>query len=470
MKNQFNANQKVAVYHTDGPSLVLAGPGSGKTFVLTNRILNLVKNNVRSPEEILVITFTRAAANEMKERYLKLVAEDGLNIKNTPNFGTFHSIFFEILRDSFGYKIDSLLNKEEEIEFLKEAIKDNSLKNIKEENINDILKDIKDYKLSIEREEKFIPKILNKSLFNKIYYNYQMIISDNKRLDFNDMIFECDRLLTKNVQVLKQYQNKYKYILIDEFQDINKLQYNLVKKLCKNKNLFVVGDDDQSIYRFRGSHPKVMTDFLKDYKKAKIVNLNENYRCAKLIVKLSKLVIDNNKERFKKDLNANRNMLGSVELKSFIDSKQENEYIINLIKKYHNEGTRYSDMAILYRTNILSTSISSYLNNNKINYTIKSDNKDENKTNINRDSVNLMTFHLSKGLEFKVVFIIDANDGLIPHKKSIKDKDLETERRLFYVGMTRAKDNLHIFFTTRRFGKNYKPSRFIIEAIGGQNG
>ena len=213
-----------------------------------------------------------------------------------------------------------------------------------------------------------------------------------------------------------------------------------------------------------------MTDFLKDYKKAKIVNLNENYRCAKLIVKLSKLVIDNNKERFKKDLNANRNMLGSVELKSFIDSKQENEYIINLIKKYHNEGTRYSDMAILYRTNILSTSISSYLNNNKINYTIKSDNKDENKTNINRDSVNLMTFHLSKGLEFKVVFIIDANDGLIPHKKSIKDKDLETERRLFYVGMTRAKDNLHIFFTTRRFGKNYKPSRFIIEAIGGQNG
>lgn len=610
MKRQFNENQSLAVAWINGPCLVLAGPGSGKTFVLVNRILNLIRNGV-DPESILIITFTRAAANEMKERFKKLLFEEKVSCKSLPTFGTFHSVFYEILKEDFGYTNDSLISDLEEKRAIFELIERRKDLNVTADTISNILTDIKAYRLSLEREESFKPRYVSERLFNELYKGYTEKLFNLKKLDFFDMIGKCFELLSMHKEVLKRYQERYKYILIDEFQDINKSQYDIVKLLCKNKNLFVVGDDDQSIYRFRGSQPRVMRDFLSDYKGAKIIKLNENYRCAKVIVKFSKLVIDHNVERFNKDLVAKRDDIGKLEIKAFIDSVGENEYIIEKIREYYRRGIKYSDMAVLYRTNLLSSAISQSLNKNNIPYILKGEentlydnfavkdiisylkvaigltdsedflriankplryisrdsigyndanidsvikyysgkdfmykslskfkydlhnikklitplairyirskvgydeylkeyvkkkgldideiidildtfeedsighndikefldfiNKDSTKNDkkIDEDAISLMTFHLSKGLEFKVVFIIDANDLLIPHKKSIKENDIETERRLFYVGMTRAKDFLHIFFTSRRFGKNFKASRFILEAIGGKDG
>ena len=607
-----NVNQQQAIGHGDGPCLVLAGPGSGKTFVLTNRVLNLIDVMNVNPENILVITFTRAASLEMQQRFLGIIKNNKLSISAMPKFGTFHSVFYDVLKNDFGYNSKSLLNLSDEKIFLSEVLEHYKIRKKGFDYILNVLSDIKHYKLALEREEKFIPKYLSSRMFYKVLCDYQEKLFNNKKLDFSDMISKCYELLVSDNSVLDYYQKKYKYVLIDEFQDINKLQYDLVKLICKSKNLFVVGDDDQSIYKFRGSHPKVMVDFLKDFKRAKVINLNENYRCAKQIVKFSKLVIDHNKERFDKNLVSNRDEVGRLEIKSFVDSTEENKYIIGTIKKYFRQGKKLSDMAILYRTNLLSNSIKMSLNRSGINYVVKGEDKNiyehfaikdiisylrlsigkfnasdlisiankplryisrdsikykntsiddlivyykdkeyilqnvykfKNDLNVvkrnitplairyirkniaydkylkeycrmndfdydeieeildafeeeaihyknieefikyiddckdkkvvnevNSEAVNLMTFHLSKGLEFDTVFIIDSNDGLIPHKKSIKENDLETERRLFYVAMTRAKNNLHIFFTIRRFGKDFKPSRFIVEAIGGQNG
>lgn len=611
MEKKISKTQKDAIHHGDGPCIVLSGPGSGKTFVLTNRVLNLITDYDVSPSNILVITFTRAAANEMKDRFLKLLKDNKLSISEVPNFGTFHSIFFEILKSEFGYNSNSLLNETEERSIISEILESNKKKHVTSDTINTYIKEIKRYKLYSEREERFIPRCISTREFNKVYNEYQEKLFDYKKLDFSDMISKCQELLSIHRDVLKKYQDQYTYILIDEFQDINKMQYELVKMICKSRNLFVVGDDDQSIYKFRGSHPRVMDDFIKDYRGAKKIYLTENYRCARKIVKFSKLVIDNNRDRFEKDLKTNRIEAGKLEIKAFVDSVEENKYIIELIKKYMREGINLSDMAILYRTNLLSNSIKSDLARSGIYYRVKGEdnslydnfavkdivaylkysinyddseslirisnkplryisrdairyngskiddlikyyqNKDYVLKNLLRlkkdltiinenitalairyirvnmsydkylieycrnndidyedieetldafeedaigyntiseflnhiekrddqckldesiDALNLMTFHLSKGLEFKVVFVVDANDGLIPHKKSIRENDIETERRLFYVAMTRAKDNLHIFFTIRRFGKNFKASRFIIEAVGGQNG
>ena len=469
-----NINQEIAIRHGNGPCLVVAGPGSGKTYVLTNRVLNLIDSLGVNPENILVITFTRAAANEMRQRFINLVKEKFGTIDNMPKFGTFHSVFYDILKSNFGYAGNSLLNSDEEKKLLSEVIYKHRKLKVSHDFINNVLKDIKYYKLSLEKNEKFVPNSMDKRKFLRVYQDYQEKLFYNKKLDFSDMIFKCYELLKSNKKILAYYQKQFKYILIDEFQDINRIQYDLVRLVCKSKNIFVVGDDDQSIYSFRGSQPGIMTDFLKDYKNTKIINLNENYRCARQIVKFSKLVIDCNKERFDKNLVSNRKELGQLEIKAFVDASEENNYIVSLIKKYRRLGIKLSDMAILYRTNILANSIKAYLDKYNISYKVKKEdnNVDDHVTlggneKTDRDSVNLMTFHLSKGLEFDTVFIIDANDGLIPHKKTIRENDLETERRLFYVAMTRAKNNLHIFFTTRRFGKDFKPSRFILEPLGG---
>lgn len=603
-----NKNQKIAIEHNNGPMLVLAGPGSGKTFVLTRRIKYLIENKKINPENILVITFTRASANEMKDRFVKLCMEDGLKLNSLPSFGTFHSIFFDILKKEFGYSNDSLVKEEDENKIILEILEEEKNININENTISSIKSDIKNYKIGIEKGEKVLPKYLSQNTFKKFYEKYKIKMFDIKKLDFHDMIDVCSEMLKKHKDILKKYQDKFKYILIDEFQDINKEQYELVKLLSKNKNIFAVGDDDQSIYKFRGSRPKVMKDFLKDYISAKKVILNNNYRCANNIVRFSKNIINYNKERFSKDLVSNRENNGIINIKSFNDSKDENEYIVSKIREYIKHYNKYSDIAILFRTNLLSLSLLSdlskynipfiikdkqnsifnnfvikdiisylkiisnnytssnfinvmnkpirYISRNAVNYqntsfssikyfyksndyvlknVIKFENDiiyakkiitplaikyirekmgyddylikiskekgfnidelldildeleeiaikynkienfinyienidkiENNKTTDNENSVRLMTFHLSKGLEFNNVFIIDANEGLIPHKKSIQLQDIETERRLFYVAITRAKDNLDILFTKRRNGKNYAPSRFIKEGL-----
>ena len=606
---KFNKNQELAVKHVNGPCMVLAGPGSGKTFVLTNRIKNLIFDEGIDPSYILVITFTRAAALEMKNRFLDLVKGEG-GLFEIPTFGTFHSIFYDILKDDFGYNSESLIDNNEDRIIIYDVLAKFYKNNATESIVNNFITEVQNYKLAKEQNISYHPVNFKNGVFKKLYKEYDRKLFHSKKLSFSDMINKCYELLKDNKRVLRKYQDKYKYILIDEFQDINLSQYEIIKLICKSKNIFVVGDDDQSIYKFRGSKPSVLNDFKKDYRKAKIIYLTENYRCAKKIVQLSKKTIDFNIDRFTKNLQSNRDEIGNVEIKSFIDAKDEMEYVVNAINSYKRKGILCNDIAILYRTNILANSIKGYLSNHNISFEIKGGNNNvydnfaikdilsylklaikanepENliriinkpfrgisrdnisiknfavedllknyknnqvllsninrlicdisiikksipalairyiRTNIGYDnylnrfcknkhidydevsdlldmfeeeairyknisdfikyiesskddnsvltdnSVKLMTFHSSKGLEFEVVFIIDANDGLIPHKKSIKDDDIETERRLMYVAMTRAKNDLHIYFTTRRFGKNYKISRFLIEAVGGNNG
>ena len=468
MNRKSNANQEKAINFKDGSCLVLSGPGSGKTFVLTNRVLTLITRYKVDPSNILVITFTKAAASEMEERFNKLANEFSINLISKPNFGTFHSIFFDILREGFDYKHDRTIKKSDANKFLTNIINDKMKLNLNQEIISSVLKDISIYKLSKESGEEFIPRSLSISKFLKVYNEFDKLMFDKKKLGFSDMIGMCQKLLLENKEVLKYYQRKFKYILIDEFQDINKSQYDIIKLICKSKNIFVVGDDDQSIYAFRGSSPGIMKSFLKDYRSSKVINLDINYRSVDNIVRHSRKLIERNIDRFNKDLVANNKNIGKFTVKGFIDSRDENKYIINCIQQYIKLGISLDNIAILYRTNVLPYAIISDLNKANIPFNIKESKKNANEDikATNENKLSLMTFHMSKGLEYKVVFIIDANDGIVPHKKSIRSCDIETERRLFYVAMTRAKTDLHILFTIRRFGKNFKASRFILEAIG----
>lgn len=466
-----NVSQERAISFGTGPCLVVSGPGSGKTYVITNRIYNLITRFDIDPRNILIITFTHAAACEMRERFELLISSKGGRLVNKPIFGTFHSIFYDILRCDFGYSETSLLKDDEALRYVTRALEDNNLSNYI--NAAKALKLISDFKLAMERDEDYIPEIIDRRKFLVMYDKYERLLYEHRKLDFHDMITKCYELLKQDRKVLTKYQDRFKYILIDEFQDINRSQYDLVKLISKTKNIFVVGDDDQSIYSFRGSMPRVMKDFMNDYNKTTLINLNINYRSRDNIVKLSKAVINHNKKRFKKDLIAFDKNDGYIEVKKFIDSRDEDLYLIDSINKYKKMGYKLSDMAILYRTNQLSYTIINDLEKNNIRYRVKTSNdkhfasKEDDK---NIDSINLMTFHLSKGLEFKIVYIVDANDNIVPHKKSIKNDDVETERRLFYVAMTRAKTNLHIFVTNRRFGRVYRTSRFIHEMLGGKNG
>ena len=346
MEKKISINQEKAIRHGNGPCIVLSGPGSGKTFVLTNRILNLICEYGISPENILVITFTRAAANEMKSRFKILLRDNAIKLNDMPSFGTFHSIFFEILKNDFGYNNNSLLRDTDERVYLSEVLESDKNRKVTSDTITNIIKDIKSYKLHNEREERFTPKYLSVNEFRRIYNNYQEKLFNNKKLDFSDMIIKCGELLSIHSDVLTYYQERYKYILIDEFQDINKSQYDLVKMICRNRNLVVVGDDDQSIYKFRGSHPRVMNDFLKDYRGAKKIYLTDNYRCARKIVKFSKLVIDNNKDRFEKDLRAKRDDVGNLQIKAFVDND-----LFGRMKSAYERNELYRERKFLLQVN-----------------------------------------------------------------------------------------------------------------------
>ena len=201
-----NINQEQAISHGDGPCLVLAGPGSGKTYVLTNRLLNLIDVYNVNPENILVITFTRAAALEMQQRFIGIIKNNKLSIDSMPKFGTFHSVFYDVLKNDFGYNSKSLLNSGEEKIFLSEVLENYRIKNIGFDYISNILSDIKHYKLSLEREEKFIPKYISSKVFNKVLVDYQEKLFNNKKLDFSDMISKCYELLKKDDKTLDYYQ------------------------------------------------------------------------------------------------------------------------------------------------------------------------------------------------------------------------------------------------------------------------
>lgn len=611
--DNLNKEQKEAVLHVDGPCLVLAGAGSGKTKVLTTRIANLINNGVYSGN-ILAITFTNKAAKEMRDR-INLVVDE-----NYAFVGTFHSFGLKVIRENVEKlglsKNFTIMDSDDVNSIIKKVMKDLDL-NVKEYSpsyIKNKISFIKNEMLSDSEIEKFLVSPIDKVAI-KVYHEYESVLEKNNAIDFDDLLKLPVKLFTLNKDILLKYQEKFKYILIDEYQDTNEVQYKLVKMLAsKYRNLFVVGDVNQCIYGFRWSNYKNILNFEKDYPDAKSITLNQNYRSTNTILNAANSVIKNNIER--KEVNLYSNLGEGLKIKYFRgnDEKDEVHSVIEEIKKLLNEGYKYSDIAILYRTNAQSRNVEdgilklnwpykvvgSYyfykrkeikdllcylrlISNTKDDISLKriinvpkrgignksieeieivarAENKSmfevlskskelefkkliedlivdaknmdltelidtvleksgmkaelENEKSLEAEirlenlmefksitegyqnetgTVNLedfledisivadtadhkdddnvltlMTMHSAKGLEFKVVFLIGMEEGIMPHSMSLNDgKELEEERRLCYVAITRAKEKLYISNAKKRmlFGKTnvFPPSRFISE-------
>ena len=598
--------QEQAVRHTDGPMMVLAGPGSGKTFVITRRIAYMVSRAGIDPGHILVITFTKAAALEMEERFHKLCGDDGSDV----NFGTFHAVFLGILKECFHYNRSNILDEASKRYYLKEVLGGYPDVEDDETTIEDLLSAFSRLKNDGLPPENYDESkgLLKKEVFVDIYNEYHGILKAEHKLDFDDMVLDTFRLFKERPEILMNWQNRYRYILVDEFQDINPMQYRVVRMLAEpRRNLFIVGDDDQSIYGFRSADPGIMLGFPKDYPDAKRVTIKENFRSAPPIVDAALRLVGNNKARFFKKLKAKREGERSIFVNGFDERAQEAEAVCALIAGAH-PHMLYKDMALLFRTNsgaeyysralsgagipfylkekigsIFSGSIAqdmlamlafahgdkgrknflrfmnkplryirraaltgetvdlqAMLNDRsnkpaisneirKLKYqlegledmptyaalmyirkgmgyeqwvkqqaaaagkdaaeteeelaficdsareydsykewleSIAAYEKDlkESGREKDRDAVQLMTMHGSKGLEYKLVVLPDVNEGVTPQKKAKEDKEIEEERRIFYVAMTRARDKLFIFYQKKSAGAKLKPSRFLKEA------
>lgn len=604
----FNKSQQEAILHKDGPMLVLAGPGSGKTAVITQRTLNLIEEHHVNPANILVITFTRAAAQEMKHRFLRLAGKE----KSHVTFGTFHAVFFMVLKYAYHFESSNIVTEEQRYQFMREIISYHHLE-YQDENefIGEILGEISKVKNERIPLDHFYSSHCGEEIFRKIYTAYVRRMQQNRLIDFDDMLTYTYELFRQRPDILSAWQKKYQYILIDEFQDINQIQYDIMRMLAKPAdNLFIVGDDDQSIYRFRGSKPEIMLQFTKVYPKAKVVTLDVNYRCTPAVVEASRRLISHNEERFKKTITAHRREQDPVRFFLFEDERQENTFLIDEIEKARAEGIPLSQIAVLFRTNVqprllmeqmlsrnmafrtkdripnvyehwiakdffayiriaqgsdkradflsimnkpkryigrdslcephvafdewirmydeqpwiaerieqlwhdtrVLNTLSPYAAINFIRRGIGYDdyiadyadyrnvNKDDlydvadeilsnakgyrtleewythienykkeleelvKRGNSNEDAVVLATLHSSKGLEFEKVFLIDVNEGITPYKKAVLQPDMEEERRLFYVGMTRAKRSLTLCSVKTLHNKKVELSRFLKEA------
>jgi len=607
---QFNEAQLEAVKHKDGPMMVLAGPGSGKTLVITHRTKYLIEHHQVEPHKILVITFTKAAANEMKFRFQKLM--DG---KYTPvRFGTFHAIFFSILKHAYHYDASNIIRESEKKKILSELIHQLDLEI---EDVNEFVADMESEISLVKGEmislEHYYPANCAKDVFTKIYNGYNQQLLRHRKIDFDDMLVYCYELFTKRPDILKLWQQQFQYILIDEFQDINRVQYDIIRMLAKPEdNLFIVGDDDQSIYRFRGAKPEIMLQFEKVYPNAKKVLLDVNYRSTECIVRTAAMLIEKNKKRFPKNIRTNNSHGEEVMIREFENLKQQNEKVLEIVQKYRKEGVSLSEIAVLFRTNTQPrTLISKFMEFNipfrvkekipniyehwiaknimayfkiamgskerglflqianrpkrylsrqifdtpivdfdrlytffedknwmierldKLAYDIKVlgrmtpyaainyirngieydqylveyaeyrhmkveelyevldelldlakpfktyeewfahvkqyteelENQVKQNNESQEDAVTFITMHGSKGLEYEIVIIVDVNEGIIPHKKAVLEDDIEEERRMFYVAMTRAKKELYLFFTKNRFNKTLDMSRFLAELL-----
>lgn len=611
--SSFTKSQSEAIRHQDGPLLVLAGPGSGKTTVVTKRVQYLVQDCHISPSSILVITFTKAAATEMKERFLRLMEQSEEKPQGYGNvlFGTFHAVFFNILKLSYGFTAANILREETRYQYMKEIV-DRLKLEIDDENefISGVLGEIsliKNERISLEH---YFSKNCAEDIFRKIFASYEQRKRNARLIDFDDMLSYTWELLTKRPDILEAWQKKFRYILVDEFQDINRLQYDILRLLAQpENNLFIVGDDDQSIYRFRGAKPEIMLNFQKDFPTAGRVLLNDNFRSTRQIVNAAGRVIRKNQSRFAKEITARGGEGPGVRILAFEDQQQECLYLLKEMQEYKKNGGAWQQMAVLYRTNTqprlliqkfmefnvpfrvrdqvpnlfehwiaknlfcyirlacgskLRKDLLPVLNRPKrymnreclndeiicweymmdyykdkpyvcdkierlqydlkmlgrmgpfaaINYIrhvmgyeeylkeyaeFRRMNAEDLMEVLNelqesarayktydewfaymerykkemdemrkrqqevKEGVHLATMHSSKGLEYDKVFILDAAEGITPYKKAVLDADLEEERRMFYVAMTRAKKELAICWAKKQFSHELTVSRFVEE-------
>ena len=604
-----NKAQMEAVTHKDKPCMVLAGPGSGKTTVITKRIKYLIQKHKVKAEEILVITFSKAAAKEMKERFARLQPEQHFPV----TFGTFHGIYYGILKWAYRLNADNIFSEEQKFQLLRQIV----------ERLNIDMDDEKDFLQGISGE---ISNIKNNRLnlseyhsincqdnvFVQLFQAYEKERKAVRKIDFDDMLVLTYELFQKRPDILKLWQEKFKYILVDEFQDVNQVQYDVVRMLAEpENNLFIVGDDDQSIYQFRGAKPEIMLGFQNDYPEAKKIVLDVNYRSTKSIVNAAGRVIVHNQKRYPKQIITTNEQGIPVHIQEVKHPIEESKYVVKQIQEAQKNGVSAKDIAVLFRTNMEARTLietcmeynvpfqmkehipnlyEHFIAKNLITYMkmamgdrsrtaflsimnrpnryfhrdcvqkgqvsfeelrkyyeekdwmldridqmeldfrilqrmapygaiqyirkhiaydeflaeyayarkIKLEDLQEVMKEIeerakefrsieewfahidsyteeiqrqkefakqNPDAVSFMTMHGSKGLEFHTVFVIGANEGISPYKKAETKDEMEEERRMFYVAMTRAKKRLVITYTKEKNGKAIDPSRFVQEVI-----
>lgn len=342
-----NQAQKRAIAHGEGPCLVLAGPGSGKTLTIVNRIKYLIEERKVRPEEILVITFTKYAAEEMRLRLKALMEGKRLPV----TMGTFHGIYYGILKWAYRMGPQNILSDEEKYRMLRQIVSTMEVEIFDEEDfLQGIAMEIGVIKNHRLNPEEYVAKQCPAETFRSIYREYESMRKEARKIDFDDMLVLCYDLFIKRPDVLKLWQEKFRYILVDEFQDINLVQYDVIKMLAAPEhNIFVVGDDDQSIYGFRGADVKLMFRFLKDYPKAEKMLLDINYRSTANIVRHALQVIGNNEIRFEKKIRTQKPAGTALHIQETLDSEDEGAYVVSEIKKRLEGGIPAEQIAVLYR-------------------------------------------------------------------------------------------------------------------------
>ena len=604
-----NSSQQRAIAHLSGSMMVLAGPGSGKTSVIVERTAYMINDGGIAPGNILVVTFSRAAAKEMKERFLSFTGQ-----QHTPvTFGTFHGVFYGILKHAYGFTAANILSEEEKFGILKELILNYGGDLAEEgdfpEEIAKEISVVKGNKISLEH---YYSSCCPDEVFRQIYQGYREMCQSRRKLDFDDMILYCYELFVQRKDILVAWQRKVQYILVDEFQDINQLQSEIVRMLAQpQNNLFIVGDDDQSIYHFRGARPEIMLNFTRDYPEAETVTLNVNYRCSGQILSSAMRVIGENKKRFSKKLSTPNPTGDAVRIREFQNPREEYLTVVSELRERMENGENLEDTAILLRTNQEAEGLVGALMERQVPFNMKEklpnlfhhwicrnllaymhfaagdrsrkyflefmnrpnryiardalslspvvdleqlkeyykdkdwmcdrittlethlrvlkglapyaainfirkgmgyeeylheyaeyrkikpeelseilDRLTESTKGINsleeweayiedytakleeqarkaeqeREGVLISTLHGVKGLEYDQVYILNVNEGSMPYRKAVLEPAIEEERRLFYVGMTRARKKLTLCYVRQQYEKKREPSRFLKEA------
>lgn len=369
--DKLNENQKRAVEHLNGPCMVLAGPGSGKTRVITYRIANMVVNKEIKPTSILAISFTKASSVEMKNRALILSKDYRMN---KVTYGTFHSVFFRILRFFVKYDLDSILDEKSKRLALKGIMKNLNIENADDdETVGQVINEISFVKNELMDKYDFDSEILSSDEFIKTYNMYEEYKSQINKIDFDDMLIKTYELLLNNNQALQRVRSAYKYILVDEFQDINKVQFEVLKLIANPmNNIFVVGDEDQSIYGFRGSRPDFLLEFEEYFEGTNKVVLDINYRSKEEIIDVANRLIEKNENRYEKVIKCGQGNGAQINYVSPEDSEEEAVFIAkDILEEIKKDYVEYSDFAVIYRTNIQSRALVDVFMDMRIPFVVK---------------------------------------------------------------------------------------------------
>ena len=435
----FSKSQQKAIEHTGGICLVTAGPGSGKTTVIVSRVLRLFRELKR--RDILVITYTRAAAEEMERRFRKLAGMEQGALRGV-TFGTFHAVFLHLLKErqeGRGLRTASAADCRGAMLRALRAVPE--WKDSAEELAEPMLREVSRLKNGLPSAQPGA---------EELRLRYDRELSAAGCIDFDDMLVLSLSVLERDRDFLSRIRERWHFVLVDEFQDINPLQYRLLKLLCtEDTDLFCVGDDDQSIYSFRGSDSSIMLRFPKDWPGCRVLALSENYRCSGTVVRASARLIRRNRKRFKKRLRAKRPGGTPIEVRGFTERREEALAALRLIEAARKRAPGES-IAVLTRTHRAGLPFAKVCLEQGRGEYVKF----------------LQTFHGAKGLEFGRVIILGANEGVTPFGKDREGDTLEEERRMFYVAVTRAAEHLHIFYTKDGYNSRKGVSRFVKELLG----